>query len=250
MVDVILDTNIWISHIAKDKPVGIFESFKKQVSNGDVILLINDIILDEWKRNKDNTIRDIANEIKISSKSALKIKEYLDFDGKEKITELLSEINAKEDERIKLAEKRMEEVELLMSQAVKTDITNDMKITVSNWALEKRAPFKQKSNSVGDALILLSAVRHREKDGSSDFRPGFFVSFNHTDYANKDNSNEIHEDLKELLDKGNLSYKRNIGEVLNLTPELNQEVHNYIDSYVEYYMEEEAIRNSEIRKGK
>ena len=246
MTDVILDTNIWISHIAKDKPNGIFESFKSQVDNGEIFLLINDIILDEWQRNKNNTIRDITSEIKSSSKNALRMKTFLDENGKQKIDELLSDYNAKEQERIRLAEERIKEVEKLMSNATKVAVTDEMKIQVANWALEKRAPFKQKSNSVGDALILLSTVEHRNADSTSHFRPGFFISFNHTDYAQRDNSDEIHEDLQELLDGANLSYKRNIGEVLSLTPELNAEVESYIDYQVEWYMEEQA----EIRRGK
>ncbi|SCY08339.1 hypothetical protein SAMN05192588_1052 [Nonlabens sp. Hel1_33_55] len=246
MTDVILDTNIWISHIAKDKPNGIFDSFKSQVDNGEIFLLINDIILDEWQRNKSNTIRDITNEIKSSSKNALRMKTFLDENGKQKIDELLSDYNSKEEERIKLAEQRIEQVEKLMTNATKVIVTNEMKIRVADWALEKRAPFKQKSNSVGDALILLSTVEHRNSDSTSHFRPGFFISFNHTDYAQRENSDEIHEDLQELLDGANLSYKRNIGEVLSLTPELNAEVESYIDYQVESYMEDQA----EIRRGK
>ena len=250
MVDLILDTNIWISHIAKDKPSGIFDSFKKQVSDGDIILLTNDIILDEWKRNKENIIKEITKEIKNTSKNATKIRPFLDPSSQTIIDELFVKISANENERIKLAEKRIMEVEVLMSEAIKMEVTDEMKVTVANWALDKRAPFKQKSNSVGDALILLSVVKHRENDGSSDFRPGFFISFNHTDYSQREDPNEIHEDLQELLDGANLAYERNIGQVLKLTPELNQEVHNYIDSYVEYHMEEEAIRNAEIARGK
>ncbi|AXO79960.1 hypothetical protein DZC78_06010 [Olleya aquimaris] len=250
MVDLILDTNIWISHIAKDKPAGIFDIFKKQVNDGEVILLINDIIIDEWNRNKSKTIKNISNEIKETSKNALRIKTFLSEEGKEKINELLGEINSKENERIKLAENRIEEIELMMANAIKTEVTDKMKVQVSNWALEKRAPFKQKSNSVGDALILLSTVIHRTKDGSNHYRPGFFVSFNHTDYAQENDSDEIHEDLQDLLDNANLLYKRHIGEVLNLTPELNVEIEMYIDNYVESYLEEQAEMRAEIRRGK
>ena len=246
MIDLILDTNIWISHIAKDKPAGIFESFKKQVEDGEVILLINQIIRDEWNRNKENTIRDIEKEIKTISKTALKMKPFLDNENKRKIENLLSDYNREEEKRVELAKKRIEEVEKLMTNATEIEITDEMKIQVSNWALEKRAPFTQKANSVGDALILLSAVKHRHNNKSAYFIPGFFVSFNHTDYSKKNNADQIHEDLEEILKEANLSYKRNIGEVLNLTPELNIEVESYIDSIVERYLEDQ----SEIRRGK
>lgn len=246
MVDLILDTNVWISHIAKDKPDGIFEEFKKQIEKGQIILLINDIILDEWKRNKNNTLRDISNEIKITSKNALKIKTFLNIEEKEKIESLLNKYSSIETEQIKLAEKRIEEIERLMADATKVEIKDEMKIQVANWALEKRAPFVKKANSVGDALILLSMVTHRNEDTSIYFRPGFFVSLNHSDYSKTDKHDEIHEDLKEMLEDANLTYKRNIGEVLNLTPEINANIESYIDNQIEWYMEQQA----EIRRGK
>jgi|TARA_B110000240_G_scaffold163490_1_gene183468 hypothetical protein len=246
MIELILDTDIWISHIAKDNPAGIFESFKKQVEDGEVILLINQIIKDEWNRNKENTIRNIVKEIKNISKTALKMKPFLDEENKIKIDVLLSDYNREEKRRIELAEKRIEEVEKLMANATEIEVTDEMKVQVSNWALEKRAPFTRKANSVGDALILLSAVKYRHNNKSAYFIPGFFVSFNHTDYSKKNNESQIHEDLEEILEKANLSYKRHIGEVLKLTPELNIEVESYIDSMVESYLEDRAA----IRRGK
>ncbi len=246
MIDLILDTNIWISHIAKDKPTGIFDVLKKQVEDGEVVLLINEIIRDEWRRNRERTIKEIEKEIKIISKTALKMKPFLNDENKGKIEDLLSDYNKEEEKRIELANKRIEEVEKLMENATEIEVTDEMKIQVANWALEKRAPFIKKANSVGDALILLSAVKHRQKNKSAHFIPGIFVSFNHTDYSQKNNIDQIHEDLEEILEEVNLFYKRNIGEVLNLTPELNTEVESYIDMMVERHLEEQ----SEIRRGK
>ena len=174
------------------------------------------------------------------------MKPFLDEENKTKIDDLLSNYNREEEKRIELAKKRIEEVEKLMANATEIEVTDEMKIQVSNWALEKRAPFTQKANSVGDALILLSAVKHRNSNKSAYFIPGFFVSFNHTDYSKKNNEDQIHEDLEEILEQANLSYRRHIGKVLNLTPELNIEVESYIDSMVESYLEDQA----EIRRGK
>lgn len=236
MIDLILDTNIWIHHIALDNPPGIFENLKDQIKTEQVYLLSNTIILDEWHRNKQITINSVVKIIKDQSKNALEIKEFLNNSDRQIMEELLKKYASKEEERITLAKERIEEIENLINSATQTEITSEMKLKVVDWALQKRAPFTIKNNSVGDALILLSAVEHRRKYIDKGFIPkGFFVSFNHTDYAEKLDKDIIHKDLEELLQDGNIEYKRNIGEVLHLTPELNMEIENYIDMQIERY---------------
>lgn len=239
MIDLILDTNIWIHHIAVDNPPGIFENLKEQLRTEQVYLLSNEIILDEWHRNKKTTINSVIKVIKSQSKNALEIKEFLSPSDKQILEDILQKYAAKEEERIALAKERIEEIELLITSATQTVITPEMKLKVVDWALQKRAPFTVKNNSVGDALILLSAVEHRRKYSKNGFIPkGFFVSFNHTDYSEKLNKDIIHKDLEDLLQDGNMEYKRNIGEVLHLTPDLNIEIENYIDIQIERYKDQ------------
>ena len=238
MVELILDTNIWISHIAKDKPEGIFDILKDQLKNESVFLLTTDVIVEEWKRNKANTISQLESSIRESSKSATRIKQFLPEDKKKEVENLLEVFHINETERLKLVYNRINEIDDLLLNAERAVTTDEMKIQVANWALEKRAPFTTKSNSVGDALILLAAVEHRKTWGDKGkLFPGFFVSFNHTDYSSSNDPDIIHEDLNDLLKQANLEYKRNIGEVLNLTPAISLEIENYIDYMVESYKE-------------
>lgn len=239
MIDVILDTNIWIHHIALDNPTGIFNNLKEQIRTKQIYILSNEIIIDEWRRNKQTTIDSVVKAIKNLSKNALEVKEFLNSSDKKVLEDLLEKYASKEEERITLAKNRIEEIEQLIVSATQTKISNEMKLQVVDWALQKRAPFTIKQNSVGDALILLSAVEHRRKYLENGFIPkGFFVSFNHTDYADKLDKDTIHQDLEDLLEDGNMEFKRNIGEVLNLTPELNMEIENYIDTQIEMYKDQ------------
>lgn len=230
MIDLVLDTNIWINHIAMDNPTGIFNELKYQIESEQVFILANEIIIDEWNRNKATTTKTIIKRIKDQSKNALEIKEFLDIDDKTSLEKILSKYAQKENEREELAIKRIEDVEHMILNGTQTKITNEMKLKVVDWALKKRAPFKVKNNSVGDALILLSSAEHRKTTNSP---KGFFVSFNHTDYADPTDKDIIDEDLQDLLEDSNMEYKRNIGEVLHLTPELNMEIERYIDMLME-----------------
>ena len=60
MISLVLDTNIWIAYIAKDWPSGIIDEIKKKKKSGEIILLTNEIIIEEWNRNKETTLKDIS----------------------------------------------------------------------------------------------------------------------------------------------------------------------------------------------
>lgn len=51
------------------------------------------------------------------------------------------------------------------------------------------------------------------------------------------NKDEIHEDLAPQLEDANMEFKRNIGEALNLAPDLNEEVEDYLEYLVENHLE-------------
>ncbi len=248
MVDIILDTNVWISQIAKDEPTGVFELLKSQIEEGKVNLLTNDIIIKEWHRNRLSTSKSIIKKLKSSSKNLLKIK---DFDKEnEALNELLEEVNLIEQKFVSLTESRLLEIDALLKNSTKMEITNSMKIETVNLAIEKKAPFINKANSVGDALILLSAINYREKSDLLEFTSGFFVTFNHKDFASESNPDEIHSDLKEELDSVNLKYKRHLGDVLEMAPELYKETSAYIDSYVDCYLEESKFERLDLIRSK
>lgn len=236
MIDLILDTNIWINYIAQDNPSGIFEKIKNFIDNGEINLLSNEIIIEEWRRNKEKTVRNISNEIKALAKNIKDFKEFIPDSEISNFKDVVNHYKSSEEKRLELAQIRYKEIEKLLTDSDQTPITNEMKLKVVDWALEKRAPFTVKGNSVGDALILLSAAEFRIKSNRTSPN-GFFVTFNHTDYASKDDKDEIHQDLTNLLEKSNLMYKREIGEVMHLAEELLIEIENWIDMQTEFEKE-------------
>jgi hypothetical protein len=245
MISIILDTNIWITFVAKNTPTGLLEQLKSKKDKFEIILLSNEIILNEWLRNKEQTIKDVTNSIKGSFNSAKKIADYFDDQNKIDYLNFIDSILGKEQQKIDLAIKRVEETEILLRNCEMTPITDEMKLKITDWALAKKAPFKKKDNSVGDALILLSSVEY-QKTKTIGITDSIFVSFNHDDYADGKNTDVIHEDLQELIAGANMTYKRNIGEALNLTPLLTKEIEDYID----FRIEELSELKAEIIRGK
>jgi predicted nucleic acid-binding protein len=245
MVAIILDTNIWINFVAKDNPSELLEQLIAKRDSKEIILLSNKIILDEWLRNKEQTVKDVSNTIKGNYSSAKKLADYLSLAEKQQFLLTVNPYFNQEQQRIDLAVQRVEQTEALLRSCVMTPITAEMKLQVVDWALGKRAPFKKKSNSVGDALILLSSVEYWKKEtiGITD---AIFVSFNHEDYTDGKKIDDIHEDLKEIVQGANMLFTRNIGEALHLAPQLTNEIGDYIDYQVDSWIEWQV----EIARGK
>ena len=239
MIDLILDVNIWMHHIAMDEPKGIFNELKEFIDSEEIYLLSNSIIIDEWKRNKETTINNVVAKIKKQSISALEIKEYLPADERERLADILEKYKTTEESRLKIALDRIDEIEKMITQSTQTEVTKEMKLKIVDWALEKKAPFALKKNSVGDALIILSAIEHRKKNISKGFYPkGYFVSWNHTDYADLNDKDLIHPDLADMLEDANLHYHRHIGLALKLAPKDLMDIENYIDWSIEVAKEQ------------
>jgi|AntRauTorckE6833_2_1112554.scaffolds.fasta_scaffold00228_3 hypothetical protein len=245
MVSLIFDTDIWISFIAKDKPSGILDEIQQKVNNSEIVLLTNDVIIDEWKRNKEQTLKAAENIIQGTFKSAKKSFEYYSEEKQEKFDELISDFFESKEELIENAKLQVERTDELLLSCEKTPISDEMKLQIIDWALEKRAPFHSKNNSVGDALILLSSVNYL-KEQTIGITDSIFVSFNHTDFSKKENKDEIHEDLAALLDEANVKFTRHIGEALELAPEMNKEIAEYLDYMIDDWIQTQI----DIQRGK
>lgn len=225
MVYLILDTNIWINFVAKNNPSGLLEQLMQKEKKGDIILLTNKIIIKEWERNKSQTIKDCKKLIADHFESLKKLIAYLPQDNLKSAVNIILQ---NEKKFLTIAEERVENTEKLLRTCSKTPITQKMKLTAAEWGIERQAPF-QKKGSVGDALILLSSAEYCKKH-SLGVKDSIFVSYNHSDYTDGKNIEEIHDDLKSILDSANMIFKRNIGEALYLTPNLIKEIWAYMTS--------------------
>ncbi|MGY2132297.1 PIN domain-containing protein [Hymenobacter sp. HD11105] len=245
MVYLILDTNIWIGFIAKDIPTGIFQQLQDKINDKEVILLSNDIIIEEWNRNKEQTIKAVTNTIKGNYNAAKKVADFLDPQDKSDYLKSLQPYFNNDQNIIDIATKRVEETERILRDSAKAPITDAMKLNVVEWALNKRAPFKNKANSVGDALILLSSVEYI-KARTIGITDSIFVSFNHDDYTDGKDINKLHDEFNELITDSHMTFTRNIGEALDLAPTLIGQISDYIDFHADSWVAWQA----EISRGK
>ena len=259
MVHLILDTNIWI-YLAEGQHPFVLHGIIKKADNQDIILLVNDEIIKEWDRNKEESKSRIEKELLKQIDSAKELYTCLEDIDAIAYKELLNKIKKNKPDFLKTIETRFNTVDdLIRNRSVKVPIKKEHKLTVIEWALNQNAPFHRKSNSVADALILISSIDYIKKNGINtvnynriDVSDSIFVSYNSDDFSKGvkgEDKDIIHPDLKPYLDSVGMTYERNFGKILNLASDLRTEIDDYME-YVERKIIEQMELEYDIKRGK
>jgi predicted nucleic acid-binding protein len=249
-----LDTNYWI-YLAKGDHSKIFEEIIKKINEGRYKIITCDYAIEEWDNGINKTREEIKKHIYEQSKNADEISNFLEGEEKNQFKQILHKYKAKEEERIKIANERIQMIDkIIKSNSIKAPITNEVKDLVIQHGLEKKAPFKTK-NSTADALIFFSAVEYLKNNNEKGLANSIFVSYNHIDFSKSNNDKDtIHPDLEPFLRECSMSYERNIAKALNLAKSMEEEVQRYIndliDDYIEDMIYQEAMTELDIKRGK
>ena len=246
----ILDTNVWIyicnTHSFQKDETGqyphikMFNSLKELVDNEDLKILTNDLIIEEWNRNKAATRKYInrLNGELVEKRNRLKMKIKNNSEESAQLIKAILEI----EKNIERNEVHLIDVEeFLKDKTIKYPITNESKIVAADQAIAKKAPFTgKKSNSMADMVILLSGIDYIKKHYSAEIiedyvlHPNsYFVSGNKSDFSSKDNEQEIHKDISSFMDEVGMCYFTNLGEFINIITHSNLisdlDIQNYND---------------------
>jgi hypothetical protein len=241
MTYLILDTNVWFylansynpknQNFEDDLHFKLVEMLAELVNNEEITILTNEIIIEEWKRNKEvakNLIKKHQKSIEGNKGHVNNIKKFLVQEDKSALDDIFEKYINFLNQVIENNERHISQVEtLLVNKTEKVEITQDILARAANRAINKLAPFKgDKSNSMADAVILLSSIEYLKKISKHSgwdedqvefyiFPSSTFVTINKGDFANPDNENEIHPELKPVLEEAKMEYEANIGRVLN-----------------------------------
>ena len=239
-VYVFLDTNNWIylcngfdtrSGDHGDLHFKLFEFLEQQVDQGRLVVLVNNIILEEFERNKNRSqekIKDIEKKADGHKGNLKSLKKFVP-DSNVLITELRAAMEAKRDEIIAKEKVHIARVENFLKNKTRIiEITIDHKGEAADMAVAKKAPFiGEKKNSMADAIHLLSAIDHIVKHETVTFSLGeredipmyprsVFVSSNSGDFGNPADSKQIHPDLAPILERSQTIYKHNLTEMQDI----------------------------------
>jgi len=242
MTKITLDTNIWI-YLTKDTLFELWLKFKEMKNNGEIEVIVNDVILMEWERNKPKTIKNLSDSIKNEYKSALKLANYLNGEAKENYLQTIAEYKD-EAARIAKAEQRVNEIEEFMNTCTKIETTVKQKLFIANLAVQKIPPFQNNKNNFNDALIIRNICQHVDVNFPMKYDL-IYVSNNPTDFIDKE-TNEIYECLFEGLNPIRLLNVTELGQALNIAPELMDD----FDEWLEIQLDNEAMYQLDLMRGK
>lgn len=246
MVNLVIDTNTWIymanGYNQETEKYDDGYHFKlvgdliNLIEKGQIRIIVNQVIIDEWNRNKEKTenlIKKHLGTIEGVHGTIKGIKKKISKESGLKADEVFEEYKKEVEKEIEKNRTHILEVEdLIFNKSINIPIKNEIKITAADLALQKKAPFHNKNNSVGDAVILLSAVDYFQEAEYDWIDNTIFVSNNSDDYCEKKGSKNIHPDLVPYFRQASIQFEINIAKALNLSQNIVKEIYEFFD-YVE-----------------
>lgn len=233
----VLDTNIWI-YLTKENYEPLYESLRQKVADKEVEILVNDVIILEWYRNKEKTIKSLLESITNEYKSAKNLIKFLPDEQKDTFNLLLESINSN-DKRRQKAELRVDEIEKLILNSKKIDVTDEQKLFVAKMAIEKKGPFSNNKNNFNDTLILRNIIEHCESQSYPYQYDLIYVSNNPKDFC-IDGKEEIYPEIIDGFESLRIKSVTELGYAFELSSELIEDFDDWLDWQVEMWAEYQA----------
>ena len=97
MIYLCCDTNIWINISNSEEPTRLLDTLHAEISNGNIILILPEVIEKEWERNKESKIIDIIDKNINEQKRILhKLSDFLNQEYKSSFDEFIQDIETKD----------------------------------------------------------------------------------------------------------------------------------------------------------
>ncbi|WP_207515918.1 PIN domain-containing protein [Longitalea luteola] len=237
MIYLILDTNNWIYLANGLDPISnkhhdalhyeLLRSLKELKDKKLAQVIINDIIITEWNRNKEHCkakIKKLEQKLADKENAFKEIEKYTKGDLKQLKEEFIQGI----EEEIRLNATHIQKVEdFIFNDCEKVEVSQEVKLKIFELSINNQAPFHNKKNNVGDAAILLSAVEYLKSQQDRFGFQAFFISNNIEEYTDGKNAKEFHPKLIPLLNGVKVQFERVLPAALNISKKVIIEMEQF-----------------------
>lgn len=215
MLRLLVDTSVWLDLTKDPRHLPLLDALFAMIEVGEVELILPQIVLDEFARNRDRVIS--SSRAGLSSHFKRVKDAIVQFAPEEGRQELLGQLNGI-DHRIATGGGAVNEavglIDRLFETAEPIPVNNAIKARAADRAIAKIAPFHRQMNSIGDAVIIetyIDAILDREDDDVF-----AFVTHNIHDFSQKGADTRLpHPDLADLFNDAGSRYSTNLGALLN-----------------------------------
>jgi len=205
----IIDTCNWID-LCK-KYAKLRGKIADLLAQGRVVLIVPQVVLDEWERNKP--YRQLEDSIRGQIKNARAIAQHLPQEEADTLKRILDEFQLSKGEIERVVGTPIQAIDGLLKyhSTVTLEAPDRVKLQAVDLALAKKAPFGSR-NGMADALVVLSALDYATEQGLDNC---IFVSSNTSDFSSDSDERQIHPDLAPLFEICGMKYYANIGQAIN-----------------------------------
>lgn len=214
---VLLDSNLWLDLASDPRLTPVLTAIDALVSEGDVELLVPQLVLDEFARNQDRVVeqmqRSLSSHLKHVRDAAT---ELVEEEARPETLAHLDALQLRFATRGSVARPTVDTVERLMAATPPILASDSVKVSAVERAIRHQAPFHGSRNSTVDALlveIFAEAARADTRDGIQ----YYFVTRNTRDFSQHDGDNRLpHADLAPIFAPDNCHYSTSTAEVVRL----------------------------------
>jgi hypothetical protein len=196
----LIDTSVWLD-LAKDyRQQPVVGALEDLVASGVVELLVPEVVLGEFARNKDRIAADATRSLQSHFNLVRDaVSRFGTEEQKAGTLKSLNEIDHAANMKGEAANGSISRIERLLSAAPVLPVTDTIKVRVTDRAIAGRAPYHRSRNNVADALIIETyAERIVDRQGDDRFA---FVTHNVKDFSDPaGDQRSPHPDLLPLFD--------------------------------------------------
>ena len=210
----LIDTCVWLD-LAKDpRHLPLLDALFAMIEAGEVRLILPQIILDEFARNRERVIASSRASLSSHFKRVRDaVFQFGPEEERDKILDQLDEIDHRIATRGEAANEAVDIMERLFTATEPIPTSATIKARAADRALNKLAPFHRQINGIGDAIIIetyIDALAQRESGAVL-----AFVTHNIHDFSQKGGDTRLpHQDLASLFDVQS-RYSTNLGALLS-----------------------------------
>ena len=211
---IMIDTCVLLDISTRKNDLPIVAALENLISSGMIKLVVPDLVIAEFGRNKDDVANKTRKRLSHEFKQVRNVVHEFGGEEKEKAIEVLNEVNSRLPLLSEANYATISRVEKLMDDSLQVTMSDNAKIAAVQRGLDKRAPFHISKNSMADAVIIEQFSEFISNHDSDD-NVFIFVTHNHNDFSSKDHR-DPHEDLADIFHRPNVHYFNNTPSAIKI----------------------------------
>ncbi|MEO6837283.1 MAG: PIN domain-containing protein [Ginsengibacter sp.] len=215
MYKILIDTCVWLD-LAKDpNQVHLISVLEDLIQSGEIILIVPEIIVTEFNRNKDRIVKESHQSLSGNIKRVKDLVYKVSNPKKAKL--ILNELSEVDFKLPKMGEAVLDSV-LRIEKIIKTSLiiptSNDVLIRAAKRGVNVSKPFQAKKNSINDAIIIETYFECLQDKSNKGWK-FLFITHNKNDFsAINQNEKKPHPDLQGIFSKIKSRYYIKLSEAL------------------------------------